>query len=225
MASSMSGSKGPMKDQKIGGYRFSQMQNFTPEQMQMLQQMMEQLGPESFMSRLAAGDQTLFDEMEAPSKRQFAEAQGNIGSRFSSMGMGAQKSSGFQNTQNQAASDFAQKLQGDRLGYQTNAIKDMQGMANNLLQQRPYEMVGRERKHHGPNAQKTNWGGLIGAGVGGIGGFLAGGPMGAATGASAGYGIGSGISGKGGGGGGSGFQSSPGWDFNQWALNNMPGGV
>jgi hypothetical protein len=209
-----------MKDQKIGGYRVSQIANFTPEQMELLQRMMEQIGPESFMARLAEGDPTLFEEMEAPSKRQFAEAQGNIGSRFSGMGMGAQKSSGFQNTMNQAASDFAQKLQGDRLGYQTNAIKDMQSMANSLMQQKPYENVVRERKHHGPNAKKTDWGGLIGAGVGGVGGFMLGGPMGAATGASMGYGVGSG---KGGGGGG--FQSTPGWDFNQWAINRLPGGV
>lgn len=181
------------KDQKIGGYRVSKISNFTPEMMKMFQQMIAQIGPESFMARLAEGDPTLFEEMEAPAKRQFAEAQGSIGSRFSGMGMGAQKSSGFQNTQNQAAADFAQKLQSDRLGYQTDAIKDMQAMANNLLQQRPYENVFRERKHHGPSAKNksSGWGGLIGAGIGGAGGFLLGGPGGALTGAQIGYGAGS----------------------------------
>ena len=39
----------------------------------------------------------------------------------------------------------------------------------------------------------TNWGGLIGAGIGGAGGFFAGGPLGALSGAGAGYKIGSGF--------------------------------
>jgi hypothetical protein len=121
------------------GYKAGQMQQFTPEQMQLFQQMFGNLGPDSFLSRLAGGDQSMFEQMEAPALRQFGELQGQLGSRFSGMGTGARRSSGFQNTTNQAASDFAQQLQSNRLGLQRQAIGDLMGMSNQLLNQRPYE--------------------------------------------------------------------------------------
>ena len=52
--------------------------------------------------------------MEAPALKQFSGLQGNLASRFSGMGSGARRSSGFQNTSNQAASDFAQQLQANK---------------------------------------------------------------------------------------------------------------
>jgi hypothetical protein len=121
------------------GYERGQLQQFTPEQMQLFQQMFGQLGPDSFLGRLAGGDQSMFEEMEAPAMRQFGQLQGGLASRFSGMGMGGQKSSGFQNTMNQAASDFAQQLQSQRLGLRNQAIQDLMGMSNQLLGQRPYE--------------------------------------------------------------------------------------
>lgn len=121
------------------GYQQGQLQQFTPEQMQLFQQMFGQLGPESFLGRLAGGDQSQFEELEAPALRQFGELQGGLASRFSGMGMGGRRSSGFQNTANQASSDFAQALQGQRMGLRNQAIKDLLGMSNQLLGQRPYE--------------------------------------------------------------------------------------
>lgn len=122
-----------------GGYRPAQLQQFSPEAMDLYQRMFSQLDPESFMSRLAAGDEELFNQIEAPALRQFSGLQGNIASRFSGMGSGARRSSGFQNTMGEAASNFAQDLQSQRLGLQRNAIRDMQEMSNQLLNQRPYE--------------------------------------------------------------------------------------
>jgi hypothetical protein len=55
------------------------------------------------------------------------------------MGSGARHSSGFQNTANQATSDFAQQLQSQRLGLQRQAMQDLMGMSESLLGQRPYE--------------------------------------------------------------------------------------
>ena len=205
MSSSMSGYKGPAGntqgqnmaganmagDMIPKGYRKGSLQNFTPEQNQLFQQSFSQVSPDSYTSRLAGGDQSFFDEMEAPAMRQFNELQGENASRFSGMGMGARKGSGFQNSQNAATSNFAQDLQSKRQELQRQAIKDLMGMSSDLLGQRPQEnfLVEKQQKQQQP----SGWGSLIGAGVGGLGGFLAGGPGGAMAGAKLGYGVGSGF--------------------------------
>lgn len=122
-----------------GGYKSGQMQQFTPEQMQLFQQMFGHVGPGSFLSKLAGGDESMFKELEAPAFRQFQGLQGDLASRFSGMGMGARRGSGFANTMNQATSDFAQDLQAQRLGIRNQAIQDLMNMSNQLLGQRPYE--------------------------------------------------------------------------------------
>lgn len=122
-----------------GGYRPASLQQFTPEQMQLFQSLFGQVGPDSFLGKLAGGDQSQFEQLEAPALKQFQELQGGIASRFSGMGSGARRSSGFQNTMNQATSDFAGQLQSQRLGLQQQAIRDLMDMSNQLLGQRPYE--------------------------------------------------------------------------------------
>ncbi len=198
---SMMGSSGVMSQggksgNKIpSGYRQYQMQNFNPDQMNLFKQAFSHTDPNSYTSKLASGDQSQFDQMEAPAMRQFAQLQGQMGSRFSGMGgTGSRNSSGFQNSMNQAGSDFAQDLASRRQGLQRQAIMDLMGMSNQLLGQRPYDqgLVQKQQK------QGTNWGGIGGGVLGGIGGFLAGGPMGAMSGASLGYNMGSGFSGGGG---------------------------
>jgi hypothetical protein len=121
------------------GYKKGQLQNFTPEMMQLFQHLIGQLGPESFLSKIAAGDEGAFAQMEAPALKQFTGEIGNLASRFSGMGMGARHSSGFQNEATTAASDFAQRLQSNRMGLQSQALRDLQSMGNQLLSQRPYE--------------------------------------------------------------------------------------
>lgn len=167
------------------GYRQGQLQQFTPEQMQLFQQLFGQLGPDSFLSKLAGGDQSQFEQMEAPAMRQFQGLQGQLASRFSGMGTGARRSSGFQNTANQASSDFAQQLQSNRMGIQRQAIGDLHLLAQQLLGQRPYDQFLVEKQKGG------GWGGPIGAGVGAVGGFFAGGPAGALAGGKLGYDVGS----------------------------------
>ena len=168
------------------GYRSGQTAQFTPEQMQLFQQSFGQVSPDSYTSRLAGGDQSLFEEMEAPAKKQFAGLQGNIASRFSGQGMGGRRSSGFQNTMSSASQDFASQLQSQRQGLQRQAIQDLRGMTSDLLGQRPYQQWMTKKREK----QGIDWKGLAGAGVGAVGGFFAGGPAGAMTGASMGYGIG-----------------------------------
>lgn len=174
------------------GYKKGQLQNFTPEMMELFQSLFSQLDPESYLSRLAGGDQSMFDEIEAPALRQFSELQGGLASRFSGGGGGqgalsSRRSSGFQNTANSAASNFAQELQSKRQGLQQQALSDLFGLSNTLLQQRPYENLLAPKQQK----ERSGWGGLIGAGLGGAGGFFAGGPAGALAGANLGYNVGS----------------------------------
>lgn len=120
---------------------------FGPEQIDLFKSLFGHLSPDSFMGRLARGDEDMFKQMEAPAHRQFQTMLGDIGSRFSGMGMGARRGSAFNLATGQAASDFAQDLQSKRMGLQQQAFKDMFGMAEMLMGQRPYEteLVAKKR--------------------------------------------------------------------------------
>jgi len=130
------------------GYKKGTLQQFTPEQMQLFQQLFGHVGPESFLSKLAGGDPEQFAALEAPALRQFNQLQGGIASKFSGMGMGGRRSSGFQNTMSSAAQDFAQQLQSQRLGLQNQAIQDLMNLSTNLLGQKPYEnfLIQKQKK-------------------------------------------------------------------------------
>lgn len=121
------------------GYKQGQLQQFTPEQMQLFQQLFSNVGPQSYLSRLAGGDEGLFEEMEAPAHRQFQGKLGEIASRFSGYGMGGRRSSGFNLESTQAASNFSQDLSSKRQELQRQALMDLMNMSNSLLGQRPYE--------------------------------------------------------------------------------------
>ena len=120
-------------------YRMNQYANYDPQQMELYGQGFDLVGPDSYLSRLAAGDQSFFEEMEKPAFRQLAEAQGGLGSRFASMGMGGLKSSGFKNMANAQAMDMAMRLQGQRQQLRQQAIKDLHGISQDILGRRPYE--------------------------------------------------------------------------------------
>lgn len=185
--SSMYGATGSGAANKVpSGYKVGQLQQFTPEQMQLFQSLFGHVGQGSYLSRLASGDQGLFEEMERPALKQFTGLQGGLASRFSGMGIGARNSSGFQNTMTQASSDFAQNLQSRRQELQRQAIKDLMGMSSDLLSQRPYEQFLYEKK-------KPFWqqllggalplgGALIGGAIGGPAGAMIGGQTGSAAG-------------------------------------------
>jgi hypothetical protein len=144
----ISGNKVP-SDRRVG-----QIQQFTPEQMKLFQQMLGNVGPDSYLSKLAGGDEGIFNQIEAPAMKQFSALQGNLASRFSGGGgqgngqgaLSSRHSSGFQNTANTATQDFASQLQSQRQGLQQQAIKDLHGMSQNLLNQRPYEQFTYDKK-------------------------------------------------------------------------------
>ena len=138
---------------------FRKLKNYTPEQQQLFSNSFANVGQGSYLSRLAGGDQSLFGEMEAPAHRQFNELQGNIASRFSGLGMGSRRGSGFQNSMSQASSNFAQDLQSRRQELQRNALQDLTSMSHQLLNQRPYSYMQK-----GPSLLEQILGGIIGAG-------------------------------------------------------------
>ena len=164
------------------GYKKGQLQQFTPQQMQLFKQLFGNVGPNSYLSRLAQGDEELFGEMEEPTLRQFNELQGNLASRFSGMGStGARRSSGFQNTMSSAASNLAQDLASRRQGLQRQAIQDLMGLSSDLLGQRPYERFLIEKTKKEPSFLQNFLGGGIRA-AGTAAGAYFGGPAGAAAG-------------------------------------------
>jgi hypothetical protein len=175
------------------GTKAGQMQQFTPEQMKLLSEMMGNVGPDSYLSRLAGGDESMFNEIEAPALRQFQELQGQMGSRFSGMGMGAQKSSGFKNSMGQAGSDFAMQLQAQRQQLQQQAIKDLMGHSQMLLGQRPYERFMIQKPQQQQQGGFGGWGSVGGAALGGLAGMASGNPGMGFKGAQLGSQIGSGF--------------------------------
>ncbi len=185
------GPTGKVGNQIPSGYKAGQLQQFSPEQMQLFKQLFSNLEPGSYLSRLAGGEEGIFDEIEAPALRQFGAMQGNLASRFSGMGgqgsLSSRNSSGFQNASNQAAMDFAQQLQGQRQSLQQKAILELMGLGNQLLGQRPYESFLVEKQQKKPSAWNSILGGLGAAIPGAIGGLI-GGPPGAVAGAALGSG-------------------------------------
>lgn len=185
---SMSGSGGYGRlsgagSSKTPGYNQVKIGQYTPEQSQLFQQQFGMVGPDSYTARMAGGDQSMFDEIERPALQQFGELQGNIASRFSGMGMGGRRSSGFQNTMNQAGSDFAQQLQSNRQGLQRQAIQDLMGYSNQILGQKPYEQMLQPKKKKKSFLQQLLSGGMQLGGAA-LGSFA--GPIGTAAGAKLG---------------------------------------
>ena len=154
-----------------GGWKSGSQQQFTPEQMQLFQQMFGHLGPDSFLGKLAAGDESGFEEMEAPAWRDFQAGQGQLASRFSGMGDGARKGSGFQNSANQASQDFASQLQSNRMDIRNKAIKDLMSMSGDLLNQRPNQLFNEKNPE---SFFEKLLGGLLSSGSNAFGGWATG---------------------------------------------------
>ncbi len=153
------------------GAAIERVNQYTPEQHKLFKERMGDVNKDSYLSKLAGGDEATYREMEAPAMRQFQGTLGGIASRFSAGSgrgsMGTRRSSGFKNSQTAAASNFAQELQANRQNLRRQAIKDLHEMSSSLLDKRPYENVvfggGEQEK-----GVLGGWGGAIGAVGGGI---------------------------------------------------------
>lgn len=159
------------------GYQKGQLQQFTPEQMQLFQQLFGHVGPQSYLSKLAGGDEGMFEQMERPAQRIFQQKLGQLGSRFSQLqpgAMSAQRGSGFQQAGGQLASDFAENLASQRMQLQRQALMDLMGLSTDLLHEKPYETDLFEKQQKRPSFLQQLGIGLAG-GVGkGLGGLLGG---------------------------------------------------
>lgn len=177
------------KPRDIGnGYKAVTSQQFTPEQMNLFSQMFGQVSPDSYLSKLAGGDQSQFAQLEEPALRQFGAEQAGLASRFAGMGVGANRSSGAQNAQTSAAQNFASQLQSNRQSLMRQAQQDLFGMSRDLLSQKPYSEYLLE-----PEEQSSSpWDSILGVGLpiagagiglaaGGLPGAIAGGNIGAAS--------------------------------------------
>ena len=121
------------------GFKKGTINQFTPEMHQNILDMFGLMGKGGDLYKQASGDQSQFAQMEAPAMKQLQEMQGNIASRFSGMGSGARRSSGFTNAMNTASQDFASQLQSKRMDYRNQALKELMSMSGMLLGQRPSE--------------------------------------------------------------------------------------
>jgi len=156
------------------GYRQINTPALSPEQQQLFSQIIkgiqpgltDSLGQLSQMAR--GGSSEYWDQLEAPAMRQFNQLQGNIASRFSGIGSGARNSSGFQNTMNTASTDLAERLQGQRVGLQQDAISQLMSLYGNLIGTNTMDTAfvpGKQKK-------KSFWQELFGGAAPGFGNIL-----------------------------------------------------
>ena len=165
MSSSLYGGRGPtgnlsMRSGTGGdiipkGHRVGQINQYGPKEMGLYNQLAGMAKPDSFLSRLAGGDEELFNQIEAPALRQFGQLQSATASRFSGAQpgeMSGRRGSGFQNTLGGQQQEFAERLQGQRMGLQHQAIGDLRDLIDQLLgRNKPYErFLVEKRKKQNP---------------------------------------------------------------------------
>ena len=191
MSTLLSGARGAAGSKIPRGYSTGRLQQYTPEQMDLFKSLFTQVSPGSLLAEQAAGSEKGFAPYEDYARRQFQEATGELGSRFSGLGMGARRGSGFQNLATQGAQDFASQLAMQRQELQRQALMDLMGISSSLLSQRPYEqfLIKKQPKQSFWNKLFGGAAPVTGAGIGGI----FGGPIGASLGAQLGSGLASGF--------------------------------
>jgi hypothetical protein len=175
--SSSLGSRGAAGNKIPRGYSAGRLQQFTPEQQQLFQNQFDYVSPGSQLAQQAQGLDSGFAPHEDYAKRQFQEFSGQNASRFSGLGMGARKGSGFQNLQTQGAQDFASQLAMQRQGLQRQALMDLMGLSSNILGQQPYQnfLTKKQPKEQGFwNKLFGATAPIAGAGIGGLFGGLPG---------------------------------------------------
>lgn len=123
---------------------YSQVSNFTPEQLQLFQSLIgsNQQGASSgmdWLSKLSRGDEATFNQIEAPAYNAYNRQMGQNANRFA--GVGALNSSGFQNAATDQASEFAQNLASQRYGIQSSAVDRLLNHSQKLLDQSAFTNV------------------------------------------------------------------------------------
>ena len=187
---SLSGSQGAAGNKIPKGYSAGRLQQYTPEQQSLYSSLFPYVSPGSQLSERAQGSDAGFQPYEDYARRQFQEATGQLASRFSGVGQGAmsaRKGSGFQNALTQGAQDFATQLAMQRQELQRNALHDLMGISESLLNQRPFNQFLIQKPPKQPKqgffsklfgAAAPVAGGVLGGFFGGTGGAMLGSQVG-----------------------------------------------
>lgn len=148
--SSMVGATGSLTPLKKTGYQ--QVSTLSPDKASLfgqgaqgLQQGFPQI-LQKLMQMAQGGDEATWSKLEAPAMRQFGALQGNIASRFSGMGSGGRRSSGFQHAVGGAGADLAERLQANRLGLQNQATESLMGLYKSLMGTEDTALVPKAKK-------------------------------------------------------------------------------
>lgn len=149
-------------------YQQLQVSTKDPRAMELYGQISQALSPHlggavQGLGQLAAGGTPeQWQQLEAPALRQYQQLVGGIGARYSGLGMGAQKSSAFQNELSGSAADLAERLQGQRMGLQQNALNQLLSLYQSLIGADTFENAFLPKK-------KPFWQELIGSLAPGVG--------------------------------------------------------
>lgn len=168
---------------KVSGYKTYSLPNLTQEQQGVIQQQLPQMGQGTrsgidYYNKLASGDQSMFQDIEAPAYEAFNKLLGQVGSRFSQYG--GRDSSAFQNAIAGAGGELSQNLASQRNNLRQSAIDKLLGQQNQLLGIKAFE-TGLQPKNR---KQGFDWGGMLQALAPILGGMM-GGPPGAMAGSAA----------------------------------------
>jgi hypothetical protein len=164
--------------------RFEKLNNYSPEQMQVLNQTTNMAGKAGggandvleYLMQFMNPESDVYKNFEAPYLREYEHGVGQLAERFAAgANGGALSSSGFAQALGGAQGDLQAKLAGLKSGLQRQAGQDILGQYNtssqNSLSARPYDykqVAGNEGLL--PGALKAYLGGA--AGGGGMGGML-----------------------------------------------------
>ena len=120
--------------------RVEQIPTVTPEQSQLLQSLLGQLGgPLSSgignLQQILSGSPEALRAFQAPALRQFQEQiVPGIAERFSGLGAGSQRSSAFAQSLGSAGADLAERLAAQRANLQSGALSQLQGLLGTSMQ-------------------------------------------------------------------------------------------
>jgi len=166
-------------------YEIGRIQRFTPEQQKIHKYMHDLVGPSGFLSKIAGGDESFFQEMEAPALRQHSAISGGAASRFGNLGMGSAKSGAF-SMPGSSFKDFAAALKANRTQQRMDAINSLMSGSNAYLSHKPTETLlvpendpFTKYSKIGPTVFGAGGGALQGGAMGGWPGAIIGGLYGA----------------------------------------------
>lgn len=148
----------------IPNMRGFQVSTLDPYQQNLYQNLMQGISanPAQILSRQALGDPSYYEPQEQQALRQFREeVMPSIGSRF----VGRLGGSAAQGAFAKAGSDLSQNLYADRQRIKQQALQDLIGLENSLLNRNTFENVLTPKRPSMWQQIFSGLGGVVGSGV------------------------------------------------------------